>query len=155
MKHIAKTISPLNTLVNNYFTAFKTQLVNYSTIEWNNEDLKGKSYAQWQAMQYYNLMYLLIIVYKEIIRTKNLNYTWSYYVNKFKLDTYRKCLECEGIDFDKALHAFGFDTIFSNGGIESMIIEYSFKIESFDLPKSSILVKDLLLVPNQCFNYIN
>lgn len=155
MYHIAKNISLLNNSVNNYITAFKSELIGFSTNEWNDEDLKGKSYSQWEAMQYYNLMYLLIIVYNEVIRTQNLNHSWSYYREKFKLDKYRKCLECEGIDFDKALNAFGFYIYTNESGIEQMGIENNFRIQPSDPIIYNKTIIDLLATPFICYNYIN
>lgn len=155
MYHIAKNISPLNNAINNYITAFKSELVGLSTLEWKEEDLKGKSYSQWKVIQYYDLMYLLIIVYNEVIRTKNLNYSWSYYRDKFKLDKYRKCLECEGIDFDKALNAFGFSSYVNESGIELMEVETNFIIQKNELNLFNTTIKELLSNPTKCNNYIN
>ena len=128
MLHTVKVISPLNTYINDYFNSFKTELINYANIQWKEEDLKGKSTVQYKAMQYYNLMYFLILVYEEVVRTNN-KYPYSYYNDKFKISDYKKCIECEGISFNKALQAFGLDTFFNTDGIETIGIEVNFGIE--------------------------
>lgn len=155
MYHIAKTITPLNIAINNYFTAFKDDILTYSTKQWKEEDIKGKSIAQWRAMQYYDLMYLLIVLHQEIVRTLHLNCDWSYYVTKFKLDKYQKCIQCEEIDWDKAIDSFGLNDLVPQGGIENMGIEINFVIQNSDKNKFSLSVSYLAENPYICNNYIN
>src|SRR5687768_6654697 len=101
MLHYVKKLGILDTAVSNFFTAYKSELVSLSQSQWNSEDYKGKSRHQWTIMQYYNLMYLFILVHKEVVRTKDLGYPWSYYESKFNLVEVQRCLGCYGIDWDK------------------------------------------------------
>jgi len=154
MEHIAKKTSDLNTAIHTFFLAFKDKLVGFSTTQWKQEDLKGKSNSQWIAMQYYNLMYLLIIVHQEVMRTKDLGYPWSYYVSKFKLDTYKECLACDGIDFDKALEAFNIPFYFSEDGINLMGVQDSLFVTPTTYNTSETSFTTLVETPKACTNYI-
>lgn len=154
MLHSVNKISDLNTAINNYFIAFKDDIMISTAKHWNDEDNKGSSFASWNTMKYYTLMYLLIIVYQEIERTKKLNYSWSYYENKFNLIEYKKCLACFKIDIDKAYTAFGFDYLIEESGIGLQGISINNMVEYSNLPVSSTNIKELINL-NICINNIN
>jgi hypothetical protein len=153
MLHSKKLISTLDKAVDDFFTAYKPQLLLLSQAQWKSEDYRGKSYQQWTAMQYYNFLYLLSLMYREIDRTKNFNRDWTYYVSKYNLNEVQKCLGCYGIDWTKGLEAFGFNDLFP-GGIENMDIESTFIISGQPLPVSDVSIKDLIANPYLCINYI-
>lgn len=150
--HYIKKLSTLNISINNYFDYFKLQIISLSQKQWDSEDLKGVSNSQWSLMQYYNFLYLLIIIYREKQRLPNKD--WSYFVTKYNLVNIEKCIRCEGIDYNKALSIFGFET--TTNGIENISIEDSFSIESGEVentkPKIDVLI--FLNTPNYCINNI-
>lgn len=154
MLHTVKKISNLNTYINSFFNEFKDDIMIQTNKQWHDEDLKGSSTKQWNVMKYYYLLDLLIIVYNEVERTKDLGYNWSYYVNKFDLEKYRKCLACVGIDIDKGLNAFNLGDSISILGIELAQIEDSFIVGDSGSTINPISVKELLETPNYCINYI-
>ncbi len=153
MLHTLRKISPLDTAIDAYFTSFKSELIELSQSQWTSEDLRGKSSLQWIIMQYYNLMYLLILVHREVDRTANLGKDWSYFENKYNLNKVKSCVACQGINYDMALKAFGLNNLFS-GGIEDMMLESDFIINGEDYPKSDVKTKDLIANPYICINYI-
>lgn len=122
MYHIPKDSSPLNNIVREYFAFFRTEILALSTTQWSQEDIKGKSYKQWTIMQYYGLMYFLIIVYEDIQRTKHLGFPYSYYATKYDMETCKSTLACYNIKFDKAVEIFGLKELVYEG-IEKQGIE--------------------------------
>lgn len=153
MLHSLKKISTLDAAIDAYFTSFKTKLVELNQSQWTSEDLRGKSSLQWTIMQYYNLMYLLILVHREVTRTADLGKDWAYFEGKYNLAAIKFCIACQGINYDKALEAFGFNNLIP-GGIEDMQIESNFEIHGEDLPVSDVKIKDLIANPYICINYI-
>lgn len=153
MLHYVKKPSILDTAISNYFSAFKSDIVALHQTQWNSEDLKGKSKSQWMVMQYYNLMYLLILVHKEVTRTKHLDYSWSYYEQKFNLVAVRECMGCYGINWNKAIEAFDLNNLVP-GGIEDMSLEETFIIYGEEKAKSDVTFVNLIAYPNVCVNYI-
>lgn len=153
MIHSQITISTLDQAIFDYFSTFKEKLLVLHFSQWDQEDLKGKSEAQWTAMQYYYFMYLLILIYLEVERTQDLEKDWDYYKGKYNLDAVQKCIGCYGIDWNKGLAAFGLNNLIP-GGIEDMQIESNFIIHGDALPVSDVKIKDLISNPYICINYI-
>lgn len=154
MLHSLKAIGTLNTAVNNFYTAYKSELLPLSTAQWKSEDYRGKSFHQWTLMQYYNFMYLLTLIHREIERAgDHLDRDWSYYVSKYNLVKVQECLACYGINYTKGIQAFGFDTQFPEG-IEGMAIESTFVITGEEKAKSDVVIKNLIAYPSTCINYI-
>lgn len=155
MIHSVKKVTPLNACIANFFLAYKDDIISLTNKQWNDEDLKGTSIKQWNIMKYYDLLYLLIVVYNEINRTLELNYPFSYYSNKFDLEKYKKCLACSNIDIDKGYEAFRFNILSQIDGIELQEIEVSNIVGNKDYNTNNITISDLLLKGNYCLNYIN
>lgn len=155
MYHIPIKISPLNVLVNSFFTEFKVNILLFTNKQWNSEDLKGSSFYQWKVKKYYDLLYLIILLYTDIQKNIKLNLGWQYYVTKYNLVEFKKCLACDNISLDQALNIFGINEIFPNTGIELMEEEFNLEVGTSETSNiSSTKIKDLILTPYSCTNYI-
>lgn len=154
MIHVIKKITPLNKAINNFFIAFKSDIISKTDSQWNEEDYRGSSFTQWRIMKYYYLLHLMILLFLEVERTKELELPWSYYESKFDLSRHKKCLSCDGISIEKGYEAFGLIDLGAVEGIEFQEIELSNIVGDSGYIKSSTLVKDLILVPNICVNNI-
>ncbi len=121
------------------------------------EDLKGKSLNQWKIMQYYYVMYLMILIYLD--KQLHKNQSWSYYITKYNLVKYQECLACVKIDLKTILTIFNFSSITQTDGVETLEIETTLEIEPDDIIQTvdtsvvSVDVLQLLNVPT--LTYIN
>lgn len=128
--HQYNNSSYLGVKINDFWIAFKSDILKLTTKSWKEEDNRGSSLTHWKIMQYYNVLSLMILIYFDIEKNKTIYSEWSYYNTKYKLDEYRKCLACECIDLDKILTIFGFPFAECTEGIECMNIETTFIVES-------------------------
>lgn len=154
--HNINSPSSLEQSIQAFWLYFKGKILDLTNTQWNEEDYKGISFYQWRTMQYYNLLYLLILIQVDISQNGGTNSSWGYYRKKYDLDRKRDCFICEGIDFDKALNLFSFPVIESEGvgnfgvqvnlGIETRLINPN--------PLASIDLKALLANPRLCTNKI-
>lgn len=151
MFHIAKKTTLLDSYIRSYFATFRDTILDYSNKQWNDEDLKGNSYNQWNINRYNSLLYLLTIVRLDFDRLGNYK-DWSFFVDKYKLNNYKKCLACYDISLDNCLELFNLPVL--TEGIETAIVEESFII-GIEVEISNILFKDLLNSSNICINNIN
>lgn len=152
MIHTVKNKGQLETVVNNYFTSVKDDIILLHNSQWNGEDLQGDSYLQWKIMQYYNLVYLLSLLYIDINRNENIDK--NYYLEKYKIEIHKKCLACEGIDFNKALEIFNINLLANEDGIELLELEDNFIVGNNPLPTSNYPILFLKENTNICYNYI-
>lgn len=152
MIHSVKKITLLNESINNFFIAFKDDIISKTELQWKEEDYKGNSFVQWKIMKYYYILHLMILIFLEKERNKD-TYGWSYYVDKFDLDIFKKCLACDNISIEKAYTAFGFISS-SEEGVEFQEIEVDNIVGNSLYPVSDIKIKDLLN-NSICINYIN
>lgn len=153
MIHTVVAKTSLQTNIKAFFEAYKTDILALHTTQWNEEDLKGKSYTQWKIQLYYDLLYLCIILYLEKQRLANLK-SWSYFITTYSLNTIRECLACEGIVMQKGLDAFYLGGTNEDLGVELMEVENNFEVQSPDLNVAAITVKELLANPSSCVNKI-
>lgn len=151
MFHIARNITDLNTCIRNYFSTFRADILSLTNTQWNDEDLKGKTLIQYDINRYYSLLYLLVIIYKDYERLGNQK-EWSYFVDKYNLNEYKKCLACYNISLDNCLKLFNLQS--TDEGIEISLIEQSFIVENQELQPSIISYLDLLSNIG-CINNIN
>lgn len=132
--HQYNTASYLDNKIQEFWKTFKTDIIKFTNKSWKDEDLAGKSYAQWNVAQYHYVLSLMILIYLDVKKNGTIYTTWDYYNTKYDLDTKRKCLACECIDLDKALAIFGFPFTTCGNGIECMNIENTFIVEGEDCP---------------------
>lgn len=151
MIHTVGNISQLHTNVDNYFNTFKDDILIKTRLGWDEEDLRGKSYQQWKVMQYYNLLYYLIIMYNDYLLLSS-SQPWSYFVSKYNLRDIKDCVACEGIDFRAALESFGFPGEIN--GIEELEVEKTLEVTGDEYVVSEISVLHRIATPSQCVNYI-
>lgn len=145
------TITDLDLKIKAFWDLNKLVILSNNSEQWNDEDLKGKSFAQWKSMTYFYLLALLQLIYNDINHTQQ---EWSYYQEKYDLENIKKCLHCIGINLDKNLNIFGFPIICENG-IECLDIESSLEVEPEDLDEEEIITVDLaalLATPVYCIN---
>lgn len=138
-----------------YWLFFKADILALTTKGWNEEDLRGKSCTQYKVMQYYYLLYILILLYEDLKANSVLQPSWSYYNTKYNIDGLRKCLACIGIDIDKALAVFNFPLVPCINGLECMDVEGSFIVEPTAFPTSTVTtisLSVLLANPTSCSN---
>ena len=152
--HIAKNISPLNLYIKAFFDNFKEDILSYTLSQWKDEDLKGESYNQWNINRYYGLLYLLILIRIDYDRIGNYK-DWSYFVNKYDLIEYKKCLACSNISLDISLNIFNLPIVNDsfNYGIELASIENTFIIDENNSNNSQLNYLELLK-ENVCINNI-
>lgn len=156
--HIPTNTNYLSQKIEDFWIYFKGQILDLTNKSWNEENYTGSSFLQWKTMQYYNTLYLCILIYLDVQQTGGVNTSWSYYENKYNLCKIQKCLACDGIDLKKALEIFDFP--FNDiGSIENGEIEISFIIENIlPTPQTSILNTNQLLElinnPIGCINNI-
>lgn len=116
-------ITYLDTKIKAFWDLNKTAILANNTIQFNEEDLKGKSFYQWKSMSYYYLLGLLILIQLDINHTGK---EWSYYYEKYDLANIKKCLNCININLNKNIDLFFAPT---NELIVEQIIEQSLGIE--------------------------
>lgn len=127
--HQYNSASYLDTKIQEFWSTFKSDILRLTLKSWKEEDYVGKSYTQWNVMQYHNVLSLVILLYLDVRKNSTVHTTWAYYNTKYKLDTYRKCLANDCIDLDKVLTIFGFPFQDLGEGIQSMEIEETFEIQ--------------------------
>lgn len=113
--------------VNEAFLYYEKDIIALHKTQWKDEDLNETSDKHFKVEQYYLVIQLMILIYFEIIRGVNLE--WSYYINKYNLVAYKKCLLRHGINLDKILAIFQLPDSSSNG-VNFAEIENSFIIEN-------------------------
>jgi hypothetical protein len=138
--HQYNTASFLDNKVQEFWSLFKKDIIKWTEKSWKEEDYTGKSYAQWNVMQYHNTLSLIILMYLDIEKNKLVYPNWSYYNTKYKLDLYRKCLACANIDLDKVLDIFGLPFRICGEGIECMEIENTFIVSGIECGNPCIRV---------------
>jgi len=130
--HQYNNISYLDDKIQAFWKLYKDEIFKLSQLSWKQEDITGKSYAQWHAFQYHNALRLVILLYLDIEKNGKIYTTWEYYKTKYKLDKYKECLVCAGIDLDKILNIFNLPFEDCTGGIECMDVEGTFIVEGGD-----------------------
>lgn len=138
--HQYNTASPLDNKVQEFWILFKDKIIALTEKSWKQEDYTGKSYAQWEVMQYHNILSLVILMYIDIKKNSTVHPDWAYYKDKYKLDLYRKCLACSDINLDKILDIFGLPFRICGSGIECMNIENTFIVSGIDCGNPCIRV---------------
>lgn len=146
MEHIAKDNGLLNNYIRSYFSEFRDTIGSTSILQWRDEDLKGYSYQQWNINRYYSLLYLLIILHLDYQRLSKIK-DWSYFIEKYNLIEYKKCLACYNISLEKCLEIFNLQNL--EVGIELVSIE-----DTFVIGNSSTTSK-VNIGTNGCINLIN
>lgn len=138
-------ITSLDVQIKSFWTLNKNAILLNDKVQWNDEDLTGKSFAQWKSMSYYYLLSLLTLIQIDISHTSKL---WSYYYEKYNLANLKKCLSCIGIDLNKNLQVFGFPTNSIDEVVEPMSIEDTFEveIESIDPIEENIEMIDVQII---------
>lgn len=104
-------ITYLDTKIKSFWDFNSASILAINTKQFNEEDLKGKSFLQWKSMTYYSLLSLLMIIQLDLDHSQK---DWSYYVTKYKLEDISKCLHCLGIDLKKNLENWQFPISNSN-----------------------------------------
>ena len=112
---------------NTWWKSIKFKVLELSEKQFITEDVYGKSKIQYKIYQYYLAFYLVLLVYLEYKSGYNTN--WNYYIKKYKLETKKHNLACNGVNLNILLSVFGLPRVFTNGGIEDMVIETSFEVE--------------------------
>ena len=125
-----KSPTNLEIYINNAFKAYKNNIVSNFLGEIKDEQLKGESCKQYN-FSFYLALYLVTLVYKDVIKYPNKN--WNYFVTKYKLKEYKKCLSCSGINLNNILFSFNLPSIIEQSGIEDLEVEETLEVEPLDL----------------------
>lgn len=141
--------SYLENAINNSFLYYKKEIIALFTKSWKEEDLNETSENQFKGSQFILAIQLIVLVYQDIIR--GVQTDWDYFVSKYELEKYSKCLKCDGINLDKILEIFGLPNI-GEKGINFQQIENTFIIEFQNSVNtlSSVNVIDILNEPESC-----
>lgn len=121
--------------INEAFLYYEKEIIALHKEGWNEEDLNEVTSKHFKVEQYQAIIQLIILIYLEIIR--GVNTDWEYYVNKYKLDSYKKCLICYQINIDKILSIFQLPSV-GETGINFSQIENSFIVENLQQVVSPI-----------------
>lgn len=150
-----KSPTNLENCINTAFKLFKTSIIKNFLSQVNDEELKGESCKQYN-FSFYLAIYLISIVYQDVIKYPKQN--WNYFVIKYKLETYKKCLACSGINLDDVLKCFNLPTVIIGLGINSIKIESTFIIEPTNLTPTVVEVVQIdlttILGIKSCINNI-
>lgn len=98
-------ITYLDTKIKEFWDLNKSAILSNNANQFNEEDLKGKSFYQWSSMSYYYVLNLLLLIQ---IDKNHSQKEWSYYYEKYNITNIKKCLSCIGINLNKNLEIFGF-----------------------------------------------
>lgn len=144
-----KHTSYLENAINNSLLLYREDIIALFKKSWKEEDLNEVSDSQFHAGQLNLAIQLVTLVYLDVIR--GVNTDWDYYVSKYNLETYKKCLSCDKINLDKILEKFGLPNV-GEKGINFQQIETTFIIEFQNSINtlSSVNVIDILNASESC-----
>lgn len=145
-------VSNIENYINQSFLLYKKDILSLYKGSWAEEDLNETSEKQFKGFQYFLAIQLTILVYLDVIR--GVNTDWNYFVTKYNLEKYSKCLKCNDINLDKIFEKFNLPKI-GELGIDFQEIESTFVIE-FEI--NSILIsqniKNILNEEEKCEIFI-
>lgn len=109
--------------------------------QFNEEDLTGKSFKQYEVNYYWLALGYALVIYIEWMQ--GLNNDWDYYKEKYDIDCITKSLACKGINFTTILADIGLpnDTIYGKIIEETFIIEDEVEDEYTEFADISELVE--------------
>jgi len=142
----------LENAINNSFLLYREDAIKLLKKSWNEEDLNETSNEQFRAAQYSFAIQLVILIYLDYTRFPSLG--WAYYVAKFELEKFSKCLKCYNINLDKILEKFSLPSVL--GGIEFQEIEETFIIEEDGDNEEiqTVDIKEFISLEESCTVYI-
>lgn len=148
--------TPLEVNINNSFKLYKKSIVDNFLAQIKQEQLKGESCLHYKSFNVWLAIYLVTLVYLDIIKYPNKD--WNYFYKKYDLDSLKKCLLCNEINLDDILDSFGLKNFGKEYGINFIGIEKTFEVEPSPLSSITTIIKvnitDILQNTNSCINNI-
>lgn len=150
-----KNLTNIESYINTAFKLYKASIIKNFLAQVNDEELKGENCRQYN-FSFYLAVYLVTIVYQDVIKYPSKS--WDYFVTKYDLEKYKKCLACDGIKLDDILISFTLPPVAVSSGINNLQIEKTFEIEPTDLTpiviEPTIVDLSTILVASTCINNI-